>query len=342
MTNENGNGNNTVKSGNGSVKSKKPKDTEKKKPNSENEKLDLSGSFLDDPDFDKLANFEMLRKSFESKLLLVQTEFRTKVDEMREGYGGKIEMMKEMMDKKDQLISNLSIKVGKLEADVEHLKKSQNFVTNETTEIKQKMDNTFSNNIKKLDELESKTQDLEDRSRRDNLVFFGIPECDEVTTENAEEVLISILKKQNFLAQTFNPETTAYFERVHRIGPRRKDAARPRPIIAKMTFYKDKEEILKNSSKFKNSPYNVAEHYSKATLSISRLLNKAKEAKLNCQQVSSFKINHRRLVMRYQNPVTQQSYSRGFNLCDIVDNANWYIPSTRGTNSNRHGGYQSR
>ena len=240
----NGNGNSSVRNGNGAVKNKKPKDAEKKKSNSDNDKLDLSGSFLEDPDFDKQANIEMLRKSFENKFSLLQTEFRTKVDEMREGYGGKIEMMKEMMDKKDQLISNLSIKVGKLEADVEHLKKSQNFVTNETTVLKQTMDDTFSNNIKKLDELESKTQDLEDRSRRNNLVFFGIPECDELSTENTEAVLYSILKEHKFLAQTFNPETTVYFERVHRLGPRRKDATRPRPIIAKMTFYKDKEEFF--------------------------------------------------------------------------------------------------
>ena len=337
----NGNGMTDV-NGKGSGKSKKQRDAEKKKPNSENEKLDLSGSLLQDPDFDNEANVEMLRKRFESKFLQLQTEFRTKVDEMKEGYGGKIEMLKEMMEKKDELISSLSIKVGKLEADVEHLKTSQNFVTNETSEIKQKMEKSFTNNGKLIEELENKTQDLEDRSRRDNLVFFGIPESDEIATEDTEAVLLRVLKDCNFLDQTFNIQTEAYFERVHRLGRRKSDASRPRPIIAKMTFYKNKEEILKESYKFRNTPYNVAEDFSKATLSIRRqLVAKAKEAKVNCNQVSSFKINYRRLVMHYQNPATQHTYSRGFNLCDVLENTNWYMPSSRGP-KNRQESHQRR
>ena len=298
---------------------------------------------MEDPDFDKEANMERLRKSFESKFLLLQTEFRAKVDEMKEGFSGKVEMMKEMMEKKDLLISTLSTKVGKLEADVEHLKRSQDFVTNETTELKQTIDTSNLNNGKKIEELENKTQDLEDRSRRDNLVFFGIPECDETSNENTETVLYGVLKECRLLDPAFNPHTQAYFERVHRLGRHRSDATRPRPIIAKMSFYKDKEEILKSSSKFKGTPYNVAEDYSKATLSIRRqLVAKAKEAKDKCELVSSFSVNYRRLVVRYQNPTTQRMYSRGFNLSDILDNASWYAPSPRGSNSNRQDGYQNR
>ena len=205
------------------------------------------------------------------------------------------------------------------------------------------MAKSFSNNGKKIEELENKAQDLEDRSRRDNLVFFGIPECNGPATEDAEAELLKILKEHKFIDPAFNPETQAYFERVHRLGPCKKDETRPRPIIAKMSFYKDKEEILKGSSKFKNSPYTVAEDFSKATLAIRKqLVAKAKEAKSNCGQISSFRINYRRLVLRYQNPATQQIYSRGFNLCDILDDRNWYVPSPRGFNNNRQDGNQRR
>ena len=111
------------------------------------------------------------------------------------------------------------------------------------------MDKSFTNNNRKLDQLENKTQDLEDRSRRDNLVFFGIEETD--GTEDSETLLIGILKEYKFLDPTFDPETQAYFERVHRLGPRKKDETRPRPIIAKMSFFKDKEALLKGVSKLK-------------------------------------------------------------------------------------------
>ena len=100
------------------------------------------------------------------------------------------------------------------------------------------MDKSLTENSKKLEELENKTQDLEDRSRRDNVVFFGIAESD--GTENTEAVLLNVLKNYNVLDRTFNPDTQAYFERVHRLGPRKKDATRPRPIIAKMSFLKTK------------------------------------------------------------------------------------------------------
>ena len=103
-------------------------------------------------------------EEFEAKM----TEMKTSVTSMYD----KIEMMKDIMDRKDQLISSLSVKVGKLEAELEGVKVSQNFVTKETSDIKNSMDKTISVNNRKVEFLEQKTQDLEDRSRRTNLVFF--------------------------------------------------------------------------------------------------------------------------------------------------------------------------
>ncbi|KAJ1143861.1 hypothetical protein NDU88_010163 [Pleurodeles waltl] len=68
--------------------------------------------------------------------------------------------------------------------------------------------------------LQSKITDLEDRSRRDNIRLFGIPENEE--GPDVQAFLGSILPKLTSL--TFDP---------HRVGPKCPDGAlRPRPIIA--------------------------------------------------------------------------------------------------------------
>ena len=222
-----------------------------KEEQNDNGKLDLSGSFLNDSVSDEAeskinhvteAKYESkllaMKQSFESKLSAVKQSFEAKMSEVEKSCNAKIDIMKDILDRKDQLISTLSVQVGKLEAEFENMKESQNFVTSETTVMETEMDKSFSENSKKLEELENKTQDLEDRSRRDNVVFFGIAESDGI--ENTEALLFNVLKNYNVLDHTFNSDTQAYFERVHRLGPRKKDATRPRPIIAKMSFLKTK------------------------------------------------------------------------------------------------------
>ena len=86
--------------------------------------------------------------------------------------------MKEILEQKDQLVSSLSTKVGKLEVEIENLQKGYNFMSMETSELKNKHSIETSHTNRKVGFLESKTQDLEDRSRRNNLVFFSVDEVD--------------------------------------------------------------------------------------------------------------------------------------------------------------------
>ncbi|KAJ1101571.1 hypothetical protein NDU88_006638 [Pleurodeles waltl] len=69
----------------------------------------------------------------------------------------------------------------------------------------------------------SKITDLEDRSRRDNIRLFGIPENEE--GPDVQAFLNSVLPKLTSL--TFDPPLE--FQRAHRVGPKRPDgASRPR------------------------------------------------------------------------------------------------------------------
>ncbi|KAJ1192139.1 hypothetical protein NDU88_001453 [Pleurodeles waltl] len=74
--------------------------------------------------------------------------------------------------------------------------------------------------------LRSKVTDLEDRSRRDNVRFLGLPEA--IEGEDMHLFLRETLSKLTGI--TFDPPLD--FQRAHRLSPKRPNAtARPRPII---------------------------------------------------------------------------------------------------------------
>ena len=110
-------------------------------------------------------------------------------------------------------------------------------------------------------------------------------------------------------------------------------------MIARFTFYKDKEDVFKQGFKLKNTQVNMSEDFSKATLNVrSQLVMKAKQAKDNESSITGFRINYKRLIMKYINPATNNTYYRGFNLHDIQNNAYWYIPRNSNPPSYRPSG----
>lgn len=92
---------------------------------------------------------------------------------------------------------------------------------------------------KEIHELKKAQTDIVSRSMRNNIMLHNIKETD---SENPEKVL-----KQFLAAKRILPEKEAQslrFDRVHRMG----EAAhgRSRPIVARLTYYKDKERIIRN------------------------------------------------------------------------------------------------
>ncbi|XP_062619728.1 uncharacterized protein LOC134281270 [Saccostrea cucullata] len=76
--------------------------------------------------------------------------------------------------------------------------------------------------------------DLKARSMRDNLIFSGIWE---EKNEDTEAVL------QEFIYRKFKPGYEISFERVHRMGKWSEFNEYPRNIVAKFSFFKDREFI---------------------------------------------------------------------------------------------------
>ena len=232
-------------------------------------------------------------------------------------------------------ISELSEKVGELTTEIKHLKDGFNFLSNETKEIKQNFTTETSSANKKINFLKDKTQDLEDRSRRCNLVIFGVPESNEQQPENCDNIICEILRNNNILDSSDTHE--GLLERAHRLGKKKTEQDRPRPIIVCCGSFKDKEYILRNSYKLKGTTYTITEDFSRATLDIRReLVQKGKEAKAKCPQVQSFQIKYKRLLLKYLNPRTNKIFSWSFDVKDTRGSPKWFeLPNRNHSNQNK-------
>ena len=218
-------------------------------------------------------------------------------------------------------------KVMPLKSQVEDLQDSYNFMSKETSDLKMVFEDCKSKNEDRLGYLCDKTADLEDRSRRDNLVFFGVKELsDKRSVENCEIIITELLIQQGIIIRS--ELKGDLFDRAHRLGPRKNGVnAKPRPIICKFTSYKDKVYVLSNSFKMKGTSFGIAEDFSKTTLDIrGELVAKAKAAKNICTDVQGFRLSYRRLSLKYEDPVNKNVYYRSFSLSDILSNSQWYLP----------------
>ncbi|XP_040062185.1 uncharacterized protein LOC120837076 [Ixodes scapularis] len=105
--------------------------------------------------------------------------------------------------------------------------------------------------------LEARFDDAENHSRRNNLIFYGIPNSTGPETFAQSEQLV-IRHCRDHLNITIDPKE---IERAHRLGHHTSD--RPRPVIVKFTFYKTKDTILSNGRKFKGTSFSVGEDFSR-------------------------------------------------------------------------------
>nr|XP_014347658.1 PREDICTED: uncharacterized protein LOC106704657 [Latimeria chalumnae] len=93
-----------------------------------------------------------------------------------------------------------------------------------------------------MGEMWDKIQDLENRSRRNNIRVLGIPEGIEGNGVSGPALLLTVLRDCLPLESADAIEV----ERAHRtLGPRPPPDQRPRPIIARFLRFQDRERILR-------------------------------------------------------------------------------------------------
>ncbi|XP_055363122.1 uncharacterized protein LOC129603849 [Betta splendens] len=109
--------------------------------------------------------------------------------------------------------------------------------------------------------------DLQARSMRDNLVFSGIPEQAE---ENTETTIKNFIKQQMKIPAEVVDKMA--FHRSHRLGGRRPDGQRPRPIVAKFHDFKAKKLVKSRGRQLKGTDYSVNDQFPKEILDRRRRL----------------------------------------------------------------------
>ncbi|XP_077536069.1 uncharacterized protein LOC144148407 [Haemaphysalis longicornis] len=105
--------------------------------------------------------------------------------------------------------------------------------------------------------LQNKLTELEDRSRRNNILVYGIDEKDDETNDDLEAAVVQ------GVFNTVLGVNVRSAERIHRIGRKRPDKARP--VIVKLFDYREKMDVFSKCSKLKGTEVSISEDYSVAT-----------------------------------------------------------------------------
>ena len=113
--------------------------------------------------------------------------------------------------------------------------------------------------------VEQKLIDLDDRSRRNDLIGDGILEIAEISWEDCEE------KLQQLLPEKLGLEFPTEIERAYRMSSRQNNmnnGDNPRTIICILLRYKDKIKFLQKVNKLKETNIFVNKNFSRETMGL--------------------------------------------------------------------------
>ena len=117
--------------------------------------------------------------------------------------------------------------------------------------------------------VEQKLIDLDDRSRRNDLIGDGILEIAEISWEDCEE------KLQQLLPEKLGLEYPTEIERAYRMSSRQNNmnnGDNPRTIICILLRYKDKIKFLQKVNKLKETNIFVNKNFSRETMGLRKRL----------------------------------------------------------------------
>ena len=128
-----------------------------------------------------------------------------------------------------------------MKTDMNEMKETYNNLKTEVQNMKEVVSKLAeqNNNLKmQLHDLAWKTDDLECRSKRNNLIFYGIPRAENGTSQDCEGIVRNLITDKLELADDTE------FDRVHRLSGKPNS-----PVVARCCFYKHKEKFMKEGSK---------------------------------------------------------------------------------------------
>ena len=151
-----------------------------------------------------------------------------------------------VMNRISELESSINKQFESVKKEVETLQTEVNILQEENDELRLQCDSLW----QRVVNLEERADDQEARSKRNNLLFFGIKREEQETAQDCER------KVKTMLTEKMGMSADIPFDRVHRLGNKTNA-----PLIARCTFYKDKINILKSSNKLKGTDLYVNEDF---------------------------------------------------------------------------------
>ena len=159
------------------------------------------------------------------------------------------------------MLVSLNSKFDSMQSDIQEVKRSNEQMKTEIEGIKETVHDLKAENDRlrkqttdmqeRLDTLTIKADDLECRSKRNNVIVYGLHRPDGETGQDCEDAL------QDFLTDKLELSRTIEFDRVHRLNSKPNS-----PVIARCTYFKDKNTILKARYKLKGSNIFLGEDFS--------------------------------------------------------------------------------
>lgn len=186
---------------------------------------------------DILESIDKRLSSFDARLSLVEILHREFIS------------LRESLEFSQQQVETLAAENASLRDSVKSLTENMTHLSEENKKIKETV------------------IDLQARSMRDNLVFSGIPESAE---EDPEATVKNFIK--TYLKLPEDTVENICFERVHRMGAKKPGAPRPRPIVAKFGYFKQKEQVRSRGRELKGTDFGVNDQFPKEILERRKIL----------------------------------------------------------------------
>ncbi|XP_042148309.1 uncharacterized protein LOC121837048 [Ixodes scapularis] len=187
-----------------------------------------------------------ITKLQEEQLLSLQET----VDKLRNSHAilqQEVNLLKEKQKQSEQTVSTLEERLNKLASELDALKQKDTSSA-ATTEPQ------LTAALNELSQLKTRCDDAEGRSRRCNLLFFGITDADKKTWAQSECLVTSLCsEKLNVQVES------SRIERAHRLGAF--DPQKCRPIIVKFSSFKDKDSVLSSVHKLKGTRVAISEDF---------------------------------------------------------------------------------
>lgn len=129
------------------------------------------------------------------------------------------------------------------------------------------------------------TDDAENRQRRNNLLFLGLPDSKSETWKESEEAVVLFCSDK--LGVVLDPDN---IDHAHRLGSFVEN--KTRPIMVRFVRFKDRESVLTSGIKLKDTGFSVREDFSRPVrIARKKLLEYGKA------QPSKFRLRHDKLFI---------------------------------------------